>query len=230
MTIIIIVSLILVGLIAIYTYFILGSLIYLAINVTLALLVAIYIIVRMHNYLMALNRKRFMFSFIELFILNFDVQKSANATLNVIYPLFQINEQKKLNVLQKEDGYSLLENLKVYFNHHYYDSFFDIYGVVSERGGQMMKVSEVLLYSISNSEAQILKLTRIDTTFLIKFLFNWLFIMIVALIFRFALVGIIDFTNLSLIYIAGHELFLLVFTLSIILVIENRVRRSNNVS
>lgn len=213
-----------------YSFFILGSLLYTMINIGFATLVFLFIFWRMASDLSRLERERFMFSFIELFVLNFDIQKSVDATLNVIYPLFTLKEQKRLGIMQKRDGFTLLENLKVYFNNHYYDSFYEMLSVVGERGGELMKVSEVLLYSISNSEAQILKLRRIDNTFLIKFLFNWIFIMIVAFIFRFALNNLLNFTNLSLIYLIGHELFLATFLISMLLVFENRIRRRKNVT
>lgn len=223
-------GLLIIGLVGAYSYFILGALLYTFINVGFATLIFLFIFWRMYTFQKTLQRNRFMYSFIELFVLNFDIQKSVDATLNVIYPLFAIKEQKQLTIMQNSDGFNLLENLKVHFNHYYYDSFYEMLGVVNERGGELMKVSEVLLYSISNSEAQILKLERIDNTFIIKFLFNWIFIMLVAFIFRFALTNILNFTNLSLIYIVGHELFLATFLISTLLVFENRVRRRKYVT
>lgn len=230
MKLVIIFPLFLVILIGGYSYLVLGSLFYVMINSAITLLFAIYLAVRLYYYQNLIARKRFMFSFIELFILNFDVQKSIEATIAIIFPLFSESEQKTLNRLQKGDGLSLVEQLKLYFNDYYYESFFDMLMVVVDRGGAFIKVSEVLLYTISDSEAQLIKLNRIDNTYLIKFVFNWFFIMAVAVIFRFALNDTINLNNLDLTYLIGNELFMGTFLLSLTLLIENRLRRSKNVT
>ena len=75
-----------------------------------------------------------------------------------------------------EDGMLLLEKLRLTFAHQYYESFLEMVKLINEHGGEMLKVAEVLLFSISNSETQLIKLTRIDNAYLIKFIFNWFFI------------------------------------------------------
>lgn len=79
--------------------------------------------------------------------------------------------------------------LRLTFAHQYYESFLEMVKLINEHGGEMLKVAEVLLFSISNSETQLIKLTRIDNAYLIKFIFNWFFIMLVAIVFRLALDG-----------------------------------------
>ena len=106
---------------------------------------------------------------------------------------------------------------------------FRMVNLISEHGGEMLKVAEVLLFSISNSETQLVKLVRIDNAYLIKFIFNWFFIMLVAVVFRLALAGFLSFASLPFTYVAGMELFLVIFLASIILVLENRIRRARRV-
>lgn len=217
-------------LISIYSYLVLGVNMYLLANAASSLLFSVYLAFRLYRYHIFLERKRFMFTFIELFILNFDVQKSIEPTISIIMSLFSPKEQKTLNKLQKGDGLALLEQLKFYFDDHYYESFFDMLMLVIERGGSLIKVSEVLLYTIADSEAQITKLMRIDNSYLIKFIFNWLFIMAVAVIFRFALNDTLDMTKLDLTYLIGNEIFMATFMTSVTLLVENRLRRSKNVT
>ena len=195
------------------------------INALISLSVIVYVNMRFKRHVERGEKVNFLFAFIELFILNYDVQKSVDGALNVLYPLLEVKAQKLFTKLGKDgDGTQLLQNLRSYFSHHYYESFIDIVSVVTTRGGEIIKASEVLLYSISQSEARILKLQRIDTAYLIKFTFSWLFIMVVGVVFRFALNGFLNFNEMPLIYVMGNEVFLGVFLLSFVLVIENTIR------
>lgn len=220
----------LVLIISLFSYFILVIKTYLIINIVASILVSVYLIIRFNAYQNNLKKKRFMYVFIELFVLNFDVQKSVEATLNTLFPLLNEKWQRVYVAKRKSEGILFLEQLRSYFAHHYYESFLDMINLINERGGDIMRVSEVLLFSISNSEAQLIKLTRIDNAFLLKFSFNWVFIMLIAFIFRFALSGILDFSNASLPYLLGMEAFLAVFLVSLALVVENRIRRARYVS
>lgn len=208
-----------------FTFLLFGVHLLIAVNLGLSVLFALFINLRYQTHQQRRAKTEFLFSFIELFILNYDIQKSVDGVLTVLYPLLDPKAQKLFAKVRKNhDGMNLLNELRTYFSHHYYESFLDIVTVISERGGDIIKVSEVLLYSISQSEGRMTKLGRIDTTYLVKFTFSWLFIMVVAVVFRFALDGFMNFTNFPLIYIAGQELFLAMMLFSFILVIENTVR------
>lgn len=220
---------ILVIIIAVFSMLVLGGIEIIIINTLVALFAGIYVTFRLLNYRKEIEKRRFMFSFMEFFILNFDIQKTVEATLTTIYPL--LNPQGvKAYLTMNEDGILLLEKLRITFAHQYYESFLEMVNLINEHGGEMLKVAEVLLFSISNSETQLVKLVRIDNAYLIKFIFNWFFIMLVAVVFRLALAGFLSFAILPFTYVAGMELFLVIFLASIILVLENRIRRARRVS
>lgn len=223
--IILIISLLVLLIIVGYTVLLFGFGKLFLINSLLTMSVIIYVNFRFKKHVERGEKVNFLFSFIELFILNYDVQKSIDGALSVVVPLLDAKAQKLFAKLGKDgDGTMLLQNLRSYFSHHYYESFIDIVNVVTTRGGEIMKASEVLLYSISQSEARILKLQRIDTAYLIKFTFSWVFIMIIGVVFRFALNGFLNFNDIPFIYIVGNEAFIAVFLVSFILVIENTIR------
>ncbi len=226
---IIVITIILVIVASGYTYLVLNSWPYTLINFGVFLVSGLFINFRYIMFSKRVARKQFMFTFIELFILNYDVQKSVEATLNVIYPLLDTKAQKLFTPLrQKYEGLLLLEALRTFFAHQYYESFLDIVVLINERGGEIMKVSAVLLYSIAQSEARMVKMRRIDITSLIKYLFNYIFIMIVGVVFRYALDGFMNFTNIPQIYIIGNELLLAVLLISLTLLIENTIRREKD--
>lgn len=199
---------------------------YLLIILLLTLVVLIYLYFRFIQFHQKQSRKNFMFALIELFILNFDVQKSVDATLPIIFPLLPVNKDKKYLAIQKElSGFNFLEGLRTYFVHHYYESFIDLVKVVTERGGNIIKVSEVLLASLSESESRSLKIRRLNESFLIKFIFSWIFIMVIGVVFRYALAGFIVFDNLPLIYITGNFIFVTAYLLGLILLSETIIRK-----
>jgi len=219
---------ILVIIIAVFSMLVLGGIEIIIINTLGALFAGIYVTFRLINYRKEIEKRRFMFNFMEFFILNFDIQKTVEATLTTIYPLLN-PKGVKAYLTMNEDGILLLEKLRITFAHQYYESFLEMVNLISEHGGEMLKVAEVLLFSISNSETQLVKLVRIDNAYLIKFIFNWFFIMLVAVVFRLALAGFLSFASLPFTYVAGMELFLVIFLASIILVLENRIRRARRV-
>ncbi|HOA11388.1 MAG: hypothetical protein ACOX3B_03525 [Bacilli bacterium] len=215
--------------IAIFSALVLGGIKITIINALIALVVAAFLTYRVTNYRKDIEKRRFMFNFMEYFILNFDIQKTVEATLTTIYPLLDV-KKSRVYLTMNEDGMLLLEKLRLTFAHQYYESFLEMVKLINEHGGEMLKVAEVLLFSISNSETQLIKLTRIDNAYLIKFIFNWFFIMLVAIVFRLALDGFLKFETLPLIYVAGMEVFIAIFLTSIVLVFENRIRRTRRVS
>lgn len=202
---------------------------YLLIVFLLTLVVLIYLYFRFDQFSKKEQRKNFMFALIELFILNFDVQKSVDATLPIVFPLLPVNKDKKYLTIQKDStGINFLEALRTYFVHHYYESFIDLVKVVTERGGNIIKVSEVLLSSLSESESRSLKIRRLNESFLVKFIFSWTFIMIIGVVFRYALAGFIAFDDPPLIYISGNLIFVIVYLLGLILLIESIIRKGTH--
>ncbi|OQC11508.1 MAG: hypothetical protein BWX74_00085 [Tenericutes bacterium ADurb.Bin087] len=220
---------VLVLVISVFSALVLGGIKITIINALITLVLSFYLLYRVINYHKEIIKRRFMFSFMEYFILNFDIQKTVEATLTTIYPLLD-PKGVKAYLTMTEDGSLLLEKLRLTFAHQYYESFLEMVNLINDHGGEMLKVAEVLLFSISNSETQLIKLTRIDNAYLIKFVFNWFFIMLVAVVFRLALDGFLSFESLPLLYIAGMELFMAIFLISIVLVLENRIRRTRRVS
>lgn len=215
--------------VTIFSLLVLGAFKMALVNVAITILVVLFLLYRIKKYRDEVIKRRFMFNFIEYFILNFDMQKSVEATLLTIYPLLD-NAAVKKYLKADEDGILLLEKLRLTFAHQYYESFLEMVNLILEQGGEMLKAAEVLLFSISNSETQLIKLTRIDNAYLIKFIFNWFFIMLVAVVFRLSLDGFLNFSELPFIYIAGMEVFLFVLLISLVLVFENRIRRARRVS
>lgn len=217
-------------LIAIFSYLMLSLFNYVVINLTVSVCIDIYFLLRFSFYFDYLKKRILMFTFIELFTLNFDVQKTIPATLGVVIPLLSVADQRMLTAKRQNEGMVYLEGLTTFFAHHYYESFLSAIKLVSERGGDIMQVSEILLFSLANSQAQLVKIKRIDNTYLVKFIFNWLFIFAVGILFRFALDGFLAFSNPPLTYILGIEIFIGVFLVSLVLVTENRIRRIKNVT
>lgn len=217
-------------LITAFSYLMLSIFNYVVINLTVSICIAIYFLLRFSYYFDYLKRRMLMFTFIELFTLNFDIQKTIPATIGVVMPLLNASDQRMLTAKRQSEGMVFLESLRPFFMHHYYESFLSAIRIVSERGGDMMLVSEILLFSLANSQAQLIKIRRIDNTYLVKFIFNWFFIFAVGLLFRFALDGFLSFSDPPLTYILGIELFVGVFLASLILVIENRIRRIKHVT
>lgn len=213
-----------------FSYLMFGWSSYITLNLTISFLASVYVLLRLFYYIEYLKKKMLMFSFIELFLLNFDIQKTIPATLSVVFPLLSIADQKVLNNKRKTEGVLFLESLSSFFAHTYYESFLGAVNLVNERGGDIMQVSEILLFSIANSQAQLLKINRIDNSYIIKFIFNWLFIFAVGLLFRFALDGFLLFQHPPLTFIIGIEVFIMLFLMSVILVIENRIRRIKHVT
>ena len=158
--------------IAIFSALVLGGIKITIINALIALVVAAFLTYRVTNYRKDIEKRRFMFNFMEYFILNFDIQKTVEATLTTIYPLLEV-KKSRVYLTMNEDGMLLLEKLRLTFAHQYYESFLEMVKLINEHGGEMLKVAEVLLFSISNSETQLIKLTRIDNAYLIKFIFNF---------------------------------------------------------
>lgn len=212
-----------------FSYFVFNDWQLFSVNIAVTIVFILYLNIRFTVFYKANERRQLMYNFIELFILNYDIQKSVDGTLSGIYPLLPPKALRRMSKGKKEEGMMFLESLRAYFGHNYYESFIDAVTLINERGGEIMKITEVLLFSISNSEAQSVKLTRIDNSYLIKFVFNWLFTMLVAIIFRFSLTGTLNFDVLPPVYIMGMELFLAIFLVSLALVVENRIRRATSV-
>ncbi len=226
MTLIIIILLLTGVIIPLYIYLTLQDLKYFLIVLLITVLVLVYLYWRFNEFDKKQRRKNFMFALIELFILNFDVQKSVDATLPTIFPLLPSNKEKKYLAIQKEfSGINFLEQLRSYFVHHYYESFIDLVKVVTERGGNIIKVSEVLLAALSENESRSLKLKRLNDSFLVKFSFSWIFIMVIGIVFRYALAAFLSFDNLPIIYISGNLIFVAVYLFGLTILLESIVRK-----
>ena len=82
--------------IPLFIYLTIQNFMYLLIVFLLTLVVLIYLYFRFDQFSKKEQRKNFMFALIELFILNFDVQKSVDATLPIVFPLLPVNKDKKV--------------------------------------------------------------------------------------------------------------------------------------
>lgn len=207
-----------------------GLNVYFYVNTLIIIGFDIYLYVRLKKYGALITKKRLMYSFIEYFILNFDIQNTVEATVIIVLTLFDEKAKTLIEKNKRDEGLNLLENLRSFFSHQYYESFLESVNLVVERGGELIKTCEILLYTISNSEAQIQKITRIDNTYFFKFIFHWFFIFIVGVIFRFSLDYTISKAPPAASYLLGIESFILVFVISLGLVVENRLRRIHHVS
>lgn len=82
--------------IAIFSALVLGGIKITIINALIALVVAAFLTYRVTNYRKDIEKRRFMFNFMEYFILNFDIQKTVEATLTTIYPLLDVKKIKSI--------------------------------------------------------------------------------------------------------------------------------------
>lgn len=213
-----------------FSYLVINNPQIILINAVISIIFCCFIGYIIWRYLSQKQRHLKMFDFIELIIFNLNVQKTIEATFVVIEPLLDLELQKKFNNLNEDNVLNKLNQLSKYFKHHYYDSFCELLNVTLERGGNVLKTSEVLLTSIRGTRAHLNNLTTIDNNYLAKFCVNWIFIMIVVLAFKKALNNVFEYMTTNTFFVVGIEIFLVIFLISIFLVINNRVRTSKNVN
>ncbi|HZJ89930.1 MAG TPA: hypothetical protein VFD05_04610 [Bacilli bacterium] len=220
---------ILVALVSLYSLIIYSSLTLVLINALVTLMAALFIYVRSTLYRERIKLFMDMASFIELMLLNINVQKTIDGAFNAVKALLSETLTKKLSTLNIADSRTVINELTNYFAHHYYDIFTGLLFTYEERGGDIIKMSEVLLLRLDSTRGLINALQKIDLRYLIKFMSNWLFIFAIGVVFRYALSNVFTTLNNSIIFIIGNEVLIVIMLLSLIFVLENKRRRMFNV-
>lgn len=220
---------VLVALVSLYSFIIYGSLSLVLLNALITFLASLFIYVRSTLYRERVKLFIDMASFIELMLLNINVQNTIDGAFNAVKPLLSDKLTKKLNTLNIANTRTVISELTNYFAHHYYDVFTGLLFTYEERGGDIIKMSEVLLLRIDSTRALINALEKIDLRYLIKFMSNWLFIFAIGIVFRYALSNIFTTLNNSITFIIGNEVLIVIMLLSLVFVLENKRRRMFNV-
>lgn len=220
---------ILVLLVSLYSFIIYSSLTLVLMNGLITFIAALFIYVRSNLYRERVRLFIDMASFIELMLLNINVQNTIDGAFNAVKPLLSEKLRKKLSTLNTSNTRAVISELTTYFAHHYYDIFIGLLFTYEERGGDIIKMSEVLLLRVDSTRALLDALEKIDLRYLIKFTSNWLFIFAIGVVFRYALSNVFTALNNSVTFIIGNEVLIIIMLLSLIFVLENKRRRMFNV-
>ncbi len=216
--------------ITVYSFLIYGISFYIIVNFVFVLAFIVVIAWREFAFINQNQKLMSMFSFIEIVILNLNVQKTIDGAFSVIKPLLNEKLQTKIAAFKQSESTVIIQELGVYFAHQYYDSFLDLLMIYEKRGGDIIRMSEVLLHRIDGARATLNALAKIDQRYVIKFISNWLFIFTVSVVFRFSLSNIFAQINENVFFIVGNELLIVLKLTSLFFVNENKMRRSLNVS
>lgn len=216
--------------IVLYSFLIYGVSIFVLVNFLFVLAIISFIVWREFTFINRNQKLLSMFGLIEIIILNLNVQKTIEGAFNVIKPLLDEKTRKKITTYNESESSVIIEELRIYFAHQYYDSFLDLLIMYEKRGGDIIKMSEVLLHRIDGARGTLNALAKIDTRYIIKFISNWLFIFAVSIVFRFSLTSMFAQINKNVFFIVGNELLVVLKLGSLFFVNENKIRRSLNVS
>lgn len=220
----------LVILISSYSFLIYSSLYLVLINSIIAISFSFVIYLRYVVHEKEKNLFMNMASFIELMILNINVQNTIDGAFNVVKTLIDEKLLKKFSKVNQANAREAVTELSSHFSHHFYDIFIGLIFTYEERGGDIIKMSEVLLLRIDSTRAIVNTLQKIDFRYVIKFMSNWFFIFSVSLVFRFALNNIFNEMSKSISFIIGNEILITTMLVSLFFVLENKRKRTLNVS
>ncbi len=220
----------LIFIVASYAFLIYTNIILIIFNIIIALLYGVFILLRELQFRRRTKKLMMMANFIEIVILNINVQKTIDGALNAVHNLLPEQLQKKIATFTTTDGTVVIFELAPYFAHQYYDVFIELLTTYEERGGDIIKMSEVLLHRIDGARGTMNALLQIDTRYIVKFMSNWLFILTVSTVFRYSLSAIYAQVKENIYFIIGNQLLILVMLTSLFFVNENKIKRSLDVS
>ena len=126
-------------------------------------------------------------NFINNFIISLSIHNTISATFEMIKESFSGELKKEVDSIEHLNIVEKLEYLSAYFNSSLYDFFLKIIHQYEYNGGDIIGISQILIFDSRNVETSIDNFISVSKRKFIEFIILWGITMAILLILQFAL-------------------------------------------
>lgn len=176
---------------------------------------------QIRNFLEKDKKCRECVGFINNFIITLSMNQSILSTYEMMQESFSDTLKAQVKYIKQFNVEEQIKHLKFYFNLNIYDVFLNILDQYIFNGGDILKISQILLFDARNLEESLENHIQILVKKIIEFITLWGMSFLVLIILKISLNNFIGSMMQSNTFVYGIAIFFLVFYVNFILFIKN---------